>query len=460
MKNSFIQNAGKACLLFFLIFMVVALTLRFHWLGLGSLFIVSMLTLIPTYRRWGYWLFFSLMLFSNLSISILSPLLPDRFSMNILFGLDFFFAGLLLWWNFQQAHCRLPLSSPWTSVVFYLLLCLTLLFYSKGILFNGFSHATIYLRMLIYPFMLYLLGRYASTYLSAEKVKQWFITIGLLFGLLLLIEILAPLSYYSFLNVNHYVATKKELSALSVTDLLTKHTVRFFNSNWFKHFKVLRPLGAFMHPISTAYFFVLNLMLCLSYESLIMGGFFVIMIFLCGSKGAMASAVALIFFYFIKRKKPIKAYWVILTGLGYVICSYFIGLKSDNSHFYSLTASVLSLPGNLLGQGFGYGGSVTTGVKRTLDFVTINGDSGLAVLLNMTGIFTPFFYLGYMVVLYDLWKKDHLLTSTKVPYLIFFVFLLANSIFQEEGFSPYGMGLLMFLSGLEGGSPPQLNDKP
>lgn len=450
MKNRFIRDLSKTGLLFIFVFFIIALTIRFRWLGLGSLLVISMLMLLPAYQLRVYWLFLSLLLFSNLAISILSPFLSDRFSMNVLFGLDFFFAGLILWWNFQQSKYRLTVSSPWTAAIFYLLFYLTVTFYLRGIFLNGFSHATTYLRMLFYPFMLYLLGNYSAAYLPPSRVKQWLMEIGLLFGLLLLIELLVPTFYYSLLNVNHYIATKMGFVDFSVTDLLSRNTIRFFNSNWFKHFHVLRPRGAFMHPISTAYFFVLNLMLCLSAGLLTLSGFFIIMVFLCGSKGAMVSAVALIFFYFVKHNHPIKPYWIALTGLGYVVCSYFIGLKSNNSHFYSLTASVFSLPDNLLGRGFGYGGSVTTGMKKTtLDFVTINGDSGLAVLINMTGLFTPFFYLGYMAVLYSFWKNVHLPKSTKVHYIVFFIFLLANSVFQEEGFSPYGMGLLMFLIGLE-----------
>jgi len=450
-QNNIIIDVRRYILLAIIIFSIVGISSYCHWLGIAFLIVASMEVFMPIDPGWVYWLQLGLLLFSNLSISIFSPLLADKTSLNILFGLDFLLASLLLLWNFLKDHGRLPVTDRITAVLLYQLFALTSLFYLKGLLNNGLSYATIYLRMLFYPFMLYLLGSYAAAHISIRKVRQLFLITGILFGALLVIEILIPADYYACLNVNHFVALKSNHSYLSVKELINLKTVNFFNSNWGDKFLCLRPLGGFLHPISTAYFFAFNLMLCLVANSLLLAGIFLLLIILCGSKGALVTALALIGFYYLKKHRQVKLRWVVISATIYILCAYLVGLKNTNPHFYSLTASLLAIPDNLWGQGFGYGGSVTTGVKYTYDFITINGDSGLAVLLNMTGICAPFVYLVYSSILSSFLKESKLATADKFIYAVMFCFLLANSFFQEEGFSPYGMGLLLFFIGLECG---------
>ncbi len=448
-NNHIIIDVKRYILLVITIFAIVGISSYCYWLGIGFLILASMSVFMPIEPSRVYWLQLGLLFFSNLSISIFSPLLADKTALNVLFGLDFLLASLLLWWNFLKDRGRLPVTDRMISVLLYLLFVLAALFYLKGLFNNSFSYATIYLRMILYPFILFLLGGYAAAYLQAEKVRQLSVATGILFGLLLIIEILIPADYYTLLNVDHFFALKSGRSYLTVNQLIDLKTIKFFNSNWGHNFLYLRPFGGFLHPISTAYFFTFNLMLCLAANSLPAAVLFFLLIILCGSKGAFITALTLTGFYYLNKHKPIKLSWVVSFAIGYIVCAYLVGLKNFNSHFYSLTASLMAIPENLWGRGFGYGGSVTTGVKYTYDFVAISGDSGLAVLLNMIGICAPFVYLTYISILYSFRKESKSSKSSRFIYSVMFCFLLANSFFQEEGFSPYGMGLLMFFIGLE-----------
>ena len=448
-NNHIIIDVKRYILLAITVFAIVGISSSCYWLGIGFLILASMSVFMPIEPSRIYWLQLGLLLFSNLSSSIFSPLLADKTALNVLFGLDFLLASLLLWWNFLKDRGHLPVTDRIISVLLYLLFALAALFYLKGLFNNGFSYATIYLRMILYPFILFLLGGYAATHLQADKIRQLSVATGILLGLLLIIEILIPADYYTFLNVNHFFVLKSGRSYLTVNELIDLKTIKFFNSNWGQNFLYLRPFGGFLHPISTAYFFTFNLMLCLAANSLPVAALFFLLIILCGAKGALICALALIGFYCLEKRKPIKFRWVVLSAIGYIVCAYLIGLKNFNPHFYSLTASLLAIPENLWGQGFGYGGSVTTGVKYTYDFVAISGDSGLAVLLNMIGICAPFVYLAYIAVLHSFRKESKLAEPSRFIYSVMFCFLLANSLFQEEGFSPYGMGLLMFFIGFE-----------
>jgi type IV secretory pathway VirB2 component (pilin) len=123
----------------------------------------------------------------------------------------------------------------------------------------------------------------------------------------------------------------------------------------------------------------------------------------------------------------------------------FYGLNSFDPHAYSLMATLKNIPFNPLGQGMGFGGVLTTGTNFSLE-EEISGDSGLAVLLNMMGLLGIVYYYFLMKFKCLIDKDDESSLSRMVGFML--VASVFNSVVQEEGFSPYFLGVVMIFAAI------------
>jgi hypothetical protein len=91
------------------------------------------------------------------------------------------------------------------------------------------------------------------------------------------------------------------------------------------------------------------------------------------------------------------------------------------------------------------------------DFDMIVGDSGLAIALNMVGIFAIFVYLFYLRFLSQIYKALREKFDYRLAVIMGFLSLaIANSVMQELAIGPYGVGMALLLLGIHRGRETQL----
>ncbi|WP_105103517.1 hypothetical protein [Microbulbifer pacificus] len=419
------------------------LSLVLMLLGAVVVFIVSP-ALIP-----AYWLV--LLLFSNVFIAFWSDHLASELSQKILFSLDFLFCifAVFLLIFFHPGCC-------WKEAKMLLpVIVIAGLYFLYGAYVNGVKDAIVYLRSIFYPFLIYFFGITYTKCVRNLDYEDLIIKAGIVAVAFLVLEILFTELVYSIFSVYRYMELKKGIPGLDMYELLDMSTRRLLNSNLFPDTEVIRPSGFILHAVSSAYLFSICFLLSLKMRQYKASILFFFGCVLCGSKGAIVLSLAVLASYLF----PILNYrnWMLPSiAFVYSISAIYLGLLLKDPHFYSLVSSIYAMPQNPLGSGLGYGGSLTTGTDHALDFFSINGDSGFAVLLNMVGCTAVFIYWTYREIYR---RHDQALNNNvrlRAAFAAYYYFLIANSFFQEEGFSPYSMGLLVFVMALRtyGRKPP------
>lgn len=401
--------------------------------------LMGLFTIILSFPISVPYFYLFLLFFSNILISINSGYISE-FEMKVLLGLDFLVLSLLSCYAFIKDRTKIYslVIFPITLICFY---------YLFGIINNGFLEATIYFRLLIYGILTFYLGNVLGAKLNKKSLELFLLSIGILMVIFSSLEFFLPHTIYEIFNINTYLELKYPLKEIhTVDDAVELNTRRLFNTNILDNILVLRPIGIILHSISSAYIFAIFFSFALFLKKYIFALIFIFGIVISGSKGAIA-IVVIVCGYEVLKKINLFNNWTLIFGISlYIIATSIVSYVKLDPHIYSVLATLNHFSDNLWGQGMGYGGSIISGYNKELSLDEINGDSGFAVLLNMMGIFGLTIYLFYIQLIKKL-MKSYRINSNITPMITALIALIANSIFQEEAFTSYSLGILMFLIG-------------
>jgi len=254
-------------------------------------------------------------------------------------------------------------------------------------------------------------------------------------------EVFFTEEYYALINIVHYFDFKFDSLVYSVSDVVDMNTRRLFNLSEFNSLEVIRPVGITIHSISGGYILGVASLVSVCKKQYVLSAFLCFFMLFFGSKGPILMFMACLSFYLFRL-----GFWLQFVSYLFVVIGIVMyGLNSFDPHAYSLMATLKNIPFNPFGQGMGFGGVLTTGTNFSLE-EEISGDSGLAVLLNMMGLFGLIYYY-FLLRLKTLLDRSG---ESGFPRMIGFMILASvfNSVVQEEGFSPYFLGIVMVFSGI------------
>jgi hypothetical protein len=152
----------------------------------------------------------------------------------------------------------------------------------------------------------------------------------------------------------------------------------------------------------------------------------------------------------------------VLMALGVLLVLFMVigviyGIRSEDYHVVGFFGGVRGFINNPAGHGIGVGGNMSSlGMTRT-NFGLFQGygadfalESALGVMLYQIGVGSVAFFAFYWCLWKNIWKAVcHYKSEPRLIVVpIVLAFLVANSIFQEEVFSPTAWGLWLLFSGL------------
>ncbi|MBD9503587.1 hypothetical protein IB256_22570 [Pseudomonas sp. PDM17] len=416
-------------------------------LGLATLLAALLIsTLDRNYKPLLIFLLIGLLLFKNILTSSLSYHFDNeltKISLTINQGLDFILCVTAL---IYLSAARPKLLIPSKRFLLYIL---SIFFcYATALLKVDISSATISLRMLLYPLALYLTGRITIS-LGVKKydIFQTFVSFGVISVIFIAFEVSFPDLVYEITGAHQYISLKLGLPfPLSAEQLVQRNTRYLFNSELLKNISMLRPLGTLLHPISLGYLLSFCSLLLISKGKVITPIVLMLGIAILGTKGPLLTWFICVLLYWIphkgKHENRIFITSLILLLTTYVATTFSLGLSSGNPHMVKLLWAIGQLPSVLFGRGLGSAG-VQSSIASGSDEVGFS-DTGLGVLIGQFGIFSILIYLFYLsLATAGITSRD---TSERMISL-FVICVLANSIFQEEGFSPYSLGIGLFYLG-------------
>jgi hypothetical protein len=392
-----------------------------------------------------------LFVFSNVIISLISPWLDSKLQLNILQGMDFFICSVLFCYLFIKFFKSINKDALLRNYIFGFIF--VSVYFFIGVMKVGFIEASIYFRMLSYPFILGLIGLWLGSRISFDEFSKFYCMIALLASLYVVLEFLFNKALYSMLNAADFYALKLEQGELTLSELLDNRRRRLLNLKSLEDINFFKVAGPTFNYPSTSYLlvfgFVLSILRNRIFQSIVM---FIALIIL--STKAMLGCILTVMFSMIILKFKFTYRLMLVTFsllfVSYMFIVFFIMSENLNIHLYSLISSLKNLPNNLFGNGLGYGGSLTVDRVITWQHDMIVGDSGLAIALNMFGIFSLILYFLYISVFFIGMKQSYL--NNEHDFLILLILgsiILCNSLIQELAIGPYGIGIAFLIASIK-----------
>jgi len=373
---------------------------------------------------------------------------------------------LLMHWR------ELPVSARnllWTAAAFTVVI---LAFFIVGWVRSSLGSAFYYLKSYSGIMLFLVIGCAYGIRLDAREILGIAAGFGVIMATYGYLEFLFPYQTYSFVHMTEWLSYKhagymgrEDLVFTTIQDAVDYFTVSFLNlSGAFKlDLAMIRPAGPMFHFISFAYAMAFCFIAALVGNRLWTAIYMFLMLVLIASKGAMILALfAILAFILLKLSdRQHQLYACVLVALGcYIVLVLFYGYHTNDYHFLGIQAGIKGFIGNPIGQGLGIGGNASSEIstiKRSgIEFSNAKGlvaESALVVLLYQTGI------LGFLLLTL-VWKqmvsatlslagaRDGFSLGAK-NFIICVVLstLYANSIFQEEVFSPHALGVWLVITG-------------
>lgn len=389
------------------------------------------------------WMF--LFVFSNVIISLLSENIDSKASFNALQGIDFLLIVLCFLFSLVYRERLLGLQQFDRAVLFVLLILL--LYFIYGWVVNGFVSASIYLRMFAYPILMLYVGALLARTISLNYFSLLYLFFGFVISLYVLLESLSPLFLYDVLNAGEFYSIKLNEYYINTEYLISIRERRFLNMEMFDHIHLFKPAGPTFNYPSTSYLLVFSFMVSRWYGYRFLSFFSLLALVAISTKAGYFCLIFIIWAEILYRMGFVRPLYIYVSAITALCLMIVIMSGYNNIHYHSLMSSVINIPFNLLGKGLGFGGSVTVDRVVTWDDQMLVGDSGVAILLNMLGIFGLFLMWLYLNLLRYSLNLSALTKDFKLHQLSALGFSIAvNSIIQELAVGPYAIGLfLIFL---------------
>ncbi|WP_415883593.1 hypothetical protein [Neptuniibacter sp. QD34_54] len=386
-----------------------------------------------------------LFVFSNVFISFFSQNIEGKLVLNILQGVDFALISIFL--IFVILKWFVVLKEDFLIKLLLANFVVVVIYYLYGLINNGFVHSSIYLRMLGYPFIMGVMGYWVGSVLSGLSVLRFLSFVGLFVAVFVIVEFTFPEILYYAINAPDFYKLKLDDGYMTLDYLIESRQRRIFNMPGMEHVMVFKPAGPTFNYPSTSYILVFGLISAFLIKSYLVFFLCLLALMMLGTKAALACVL----FVFIssclfKFNFRFNVLILFVSGLFYALTSVLIMSLSNNIHIYSLMSSINHIGSNPLGKGLGWGGAATVERVVTWDYDMLVGDSGVAIALNMLGLFSVILFISYIVFLFnmaDFFKKIN--NYEAFCFTGVGVAILSNSVLQELAIGPYGIGMVFFV---------------
>jgi hypothetical protein len=416
------------------------------------------------------------LLFQNLFVSILSPVIADPPAMDFIKGYNFLNCSVMWLATFARFAWRrdeYPREVDRLMLVNIGVLGVIGIYFALGFLQNGMS-AAVYLRNIVLPLFLFQLALLTTARFEV-RITPVLVTIGVIYlvcGYVELafrdfwLEITNGYAYWLFdeIKATNSGTWEREMRATGqvLVDLKDRFSFSFLNTPLLEGLglsNILRVFGPTLSAISYAYgvcFFVLFLF---SVNRPWLAVAAIPLAIFCSVKGALIMVLFVCGSWIATRL--IGAVATLGLGLAgllvYAAIGLYVGLQIGDYHVIGFMGGwngFLQLP---LGRGLGAGGnlsenfaSIDWSAAQAAGAVDGAVESAVGVLLYQMGIaaIVPLaFYFMIAMTAWRLYARSGILTQGLAGFGILVV--LVNGLFQEEAlFAPPALGLLTCLAGL------------
>ncbi len=420
------------------------------------------------------------LLFQNLFVSVLSPLVPTPSDLDFIKGYNFLVCSVMWLVTFALYALGQRKQSPEVNKIMrwgFAALAVVVLYFAIGFTMNG-QAASVYLRNIVLPLFLFQLSLLtAATY--EIRATPFLVALAVILILCGYIEFafrdfwLAITNGYTFWGFDELKAThsgtweaEMRMTGNVPVDLKDRFSFDFLNTPLLEGTglsKLLRIHGPNMSAISFGYGIAFFLLFLLSVGRPLLAIAALPLLIFCSVKGALIMVIFVVAAWISTRL--LGALVTLALGLSaliaFAIVAIHVGLQIGDYHVIGLMGGWHGFLEKPLGRGLGVGGNLSDGYfsidwSAAQQAGTIDGavESAIGVLLYQMGIaaLVPLgFYFAMALKAWRLYASSGNLTQGLAGFGVMVVLL--NGMFQEEAlFAPPALGLLFALTGLVIGS--------
>jgi hypothetical protein len=419
----------------------------------------------------GATVFFQILVYQNLIVSIFSPGMDYRPTWEALEGTNFValcvialaaFSRLLTphWWR------------QWSGVIWLVLLALAMaaLYSIVGAAKAGPTSALVYFRNFMAP----LLG----VFVGLDIGRTWgFKTLGTVFllsiGLAILIGIVEytiPADFYGWMNEVTFDRLRYTMQPEGNVFFVPEDIVEHFTNAFFDisggtidpKMTTFRFGGPIITPTSFAYILSVAGLVSIAVRRSAWLWLILPLMLLDGAKGALLLFVFSVVLWTIwnaTRSKAVVAISGVALGVFYIGMGILIGLENNDYHVVGFLGGLHGLFSDPMGHGLGVGGNMSAAADAGFRMEGKGGftrmgasfgvESAVGVLFYQTGIACVYYFAVFAAIVYKAplgRRVRNGWVATRADLLIFaLAMVVLNGVFQEEAYSPYAAGTIALL---------------
>lgn len=420
----------------------------------------------------GVMVFFQVLLFQNLILSIVSVDM-DYTAYTALQGTNFV---MLVEMALISGSRLLPHWHDYRAITVSLLIAFAfiLIYLAYGIVSVPATSALVYLREFAAPLLAVVIGIDIGRKWSFRVIGLGFLYSAVPSLALSLVEYCYPIDFYNLINAVSYYQLKVSNAPGAANvfntpeDVILNETATLFNlsggetagTGWTN----FRFAGTVMHPISNAYVIAVAGLLAVSLKH--SPWLFVVlpMLLLIGVKGAVLLMIACLVLWMvwrIMRNAKILAAAGLIMAIAYVSSGIYLGMQNQDFHVIGFLGGFNSLISTPWGHGLGAGGNMSAQAASGFRWTGNGGfqtagaefalESAVGVLFYQMGVASIVVFAVFMVLLIKapLGFSARYVLPKRTDIMFFALGAIAvNGIFQEEAFAPYAAGMLMMFCGV------------
>ncbi|WP_211014455.1 hypothetical protein [Maribacter sp. MMG018] len=397
--------------------------------------------------------FIQAIFFQNTFIAFFSGVIGSNTEFKVLHGINFLLPSLLAVFIFKN-------SSMFISKSFYLrtigVILLLIIYFVFGMMNYGVMNSVVYLRLYVAPILYLLAGIYFSNRLELPFLNNNMKGLFIICVIITALQFLFPLIVSFFLNDLSYFGIKVGVD--NWEELLAFYRKkRLFNISWFD-VKLARIGSLIKSIISLGYFLsILGVYFFWPYKKGRLFLIFILMVLSVNSKGAFLVIFFSMLLYFLMYRINLSKNLAFMIYFIINVLLVYLGIYSRNEHIVGFFSGIEYLP--TIGNGLGFGGNLSSSLVSNYSGSPLpdlgywtrfqNGsESVFGVLFSSLGIMSLFYIYYFADTIKKLFRLFDSSTVQVNILKILTIVLFVQGIYQEEAFSPYAFGLVMFLVGL------------
>lgn len=452
MYIKFEKETYKYGVLGFLLNLVLFFSLSVN-IVLGIAVLIGIFFYLTKNSKLFYCFFVQALFFQNTYIAFFSGILSSASEFKILHGFNFLLPAALAFIIFKN-------SAEYFSKMFFIKSVLIILILTGYFIFGavnyGFVNSASYLRLFLIPILFLLSGIYFAKKLPVKFMNNNLKIIFLVCTVFTLLQFLFPFTISYLLNDLNYFVLKRGINGWE--ELLASYrSKRLFNISWFD-IRLSRIGSLIKSIISLGYFLtIFGIYFYWPKKKFRLFLIFLLVVAAINSKGAVLVLIFFLLLFFLFYRSNLSTNLALIFYLTTNIALIYLGYISRNEHIVGFISGSTHLFS--LGNGLGFAGNLSDSLVTSWEGKPLpdlgywtrfqNGsESVFGVLFSSLGIASLAYIFYFVEILKQLLTKFKSKTNHIRILRVLVIVLFLQGIYQEEAFSPYCFGLVMFLVGI------------